>query len=167
MMHTIGMDDSAKPAPDAALPEQSHPREERDVYFRNLGRHAQFVADIVRFAFAKGQGGSTRPPGTKNLVVLLSRVVSGSTLETFTDASEALAGRLDELGDVKMERDFFQYVRAEGKEMWPELDWFRCESMAELVRLLRESEITWPEKWKEQVRPEVEADVLGRDGGQA
>ena len=98
-------------------------------------------------------------PGSKNLVVLLAGIVRGDTLESLTRAAEAMAERLAELGDVTLEQDMFALVEAQGKETWPELDWKRCASLAELVRLLKEGEMTWPEKWKEQLRPEVKAEV--------
>ena len=98
-------------------------------------------------------------PGSKNLVVLLAGIVRGDTLESLTRAAESMAERLAELGDVTLEQDMFELVKAQGKETWPELDWKRCASLAELVRLLKEGKMTWPEKWKEQLRPEVEAKV--------
>ena len=98
-------------------------------------------------------------PGTKNLLVLLAGIVSGRTLESLTAAADALAGRLAELGDVTLERDVFELVRSQGKDMWSEFDWSRCKSLAELVRLLKEGEMTWPEKWKAQMRPELEAQM--------
>lgn len=98
-------------------------------------------------------------PGSKNLVVLLAGIVRGDTLESYTRAAEALADRLAELSDVPLEQDMFELVKAQGKETWPELDWKRCASLAELVRLLKEGEMTFPEKWKEQLRPQVKAEV--------
>ena len=96
-------------------------------------------------------------PGTKNLLLLLAGIVRGTTLESLTAAADALAGRLAELGDVTLERDVFELVLAQGKDSWSELDWSRCKSLAELVQLLKEGEMTWPEKWKAQMRAEMEA----------
>ena len=96
-------------------------------------------------------------PGTKNLL-LLAGIVRGTTLESLTAAADALAGRLAELGDVTLERDVFELVLAQGKDSWSELDWSRCKSLAELVQLLKEGEMTWPEKWKAQMRAEMEAE---------
>ena len=98
-------------------------------------------------------------PGTKNLVVLLAGVVRGDTLESLTRAAEALAGRLAELGDVKLEQDMFELVQAQGKDKWPDLDWERCTTLAELVRFLKEGEMTWPEKWKAQMRPGLKVEL--------
>ena len=98
-------------------------------------------------------------PGTKNLVVLLAGVVRGDTLESLTRAAEALAGRLAELGDVKLEQDMFELVQAQGKDKWPDLDWERCTSLAQLVRFLKEGEMTWPEKWKAQMRPGLKVEL--------
>ena len=98
-------------------------------------------------------------PGTKNLVVLLAGIVRGDTLESLTHAAEALAGRLAELGDVKLEQDMFELVKAQGKDKWPDLDWERCTSLAKLVRFLKEGEMTWPEKWKAQMRPGLKVEL--------
>ena len=98
-------------------------------------------------------------PGTKNLVVLLAGVVRGDTLKSLTRAAEALAGRLAELGDVALERDMFELVKAQGKDKWPDLDWERRASLAELVRFLKEGEMTWPEKWKAQMRPGLKVEL--------
>ncbi len=83
----------------------------------------------------------------------------GDTLESLTRAAEALAERLAELGDVKLERDMFELVKAQGKDKWPDLDWERCTSLAKLVRFLKEGEMTWPEKWKAQMRPRLKVEL--------
>ena len=95
-------------------------------------------------------------PGTRNLVRLLAGVVRGDTLESLARAVRALAERVAELGDGKLEQSLFALVRAQGSEKWPEFDWNRCENLAELVRQLEEGEMTWPEKWIEQMRPQFE-----------
>ena len=97
-------------------------------------------------------------PGTKNLLLLLAGVVRGKTMGRLAVAADALAGRLAELGDVTLEQDMFELLRAQGKDRWPELDWSCCASLADMVRLL-ESEISWPEKWKAQMLPGLEAEV--------
>ena len=97
-------------------------------------------------------------PGTKNLLLLLAGTVRGTTLESLTAAADALAVRLAELGDVTLEEDVFELVLAQGKDSWSALDWSRCKSLAELVQLLKEGEMTWPEKWKAQMRAEMEAE---------
>ena len=96
--------------------------------------------------------------GTKNLLLLLAGVVRGKTMGRLAVAADALAGRLAELGDMTLERDMFELVRAQGKDRWPELDWSGCAVLADLVPLL-ESQITWPEKWKAKMLPELEAEV--------
>ena len=95
-------------------------------------------------------------PGTRNLVRLLAGVVRGDTLEGLARAVRALAERVAELGDGKLEESLFALVRAQGSEKWPDFEWKRCENLAELVRQLEEGEMTWPEKWIEQMRPQFE-----------
>ena len=102
-------------------------------------------------------------PGTQNIVALLAGVVRGETFEGLTRAVAALARRLAALDDVNLERDMFELVQAEGQEKWPDFDWQRSADLAGLVRLLKEAEMTWPEKWMTQMRPnwreEVNADL--------
>ena len=100
-------------------------------------------------------------PGTRNLVRLLAGVVRGDSLESLARAVRALAERVAELGDGKLEQSLFALVRAQGSEKWPEFDWNRCENLAELVRQLEEGEMTWPEKWIEQMRPQFEERLRG------
>ena len=98
-------------------------------------------------------------PGTKNLLVLLAGIMRGETLKSLTAATEALADLADELGDMGLEQDLFKLVQAQGKVKWPELDWSGCKSLAGLVRLLKEDEMTWPEKWMTQMRPNWREEV--------
>ncbi len=98
-------------------------------------------------------------PGSKNLLVLLSGVMRGETLKSLTVAAEALADLADELDDLGLEQDLFKFVQAQGKVKWPELDWSGCKSLAGLVRLLKEDEMTWPEKWMTQMRPNWREEV--------
>ena len=100
-------------------------------------------------------------PGTRNLVRLLAGVVRGDSLESLARAVRALAERVAELGDGQLEQSLFALVRAQGSEKWPEFDWNRCENLAELVRQLEEGEMTWPEKWIEQMRPQFEERLRG------
>ena len=100
-------------------------------------------------------------PGTRNLVRLLAGVVRGDTLESLARAVRVLAERVAELGDGKLEQSLFALVQAQGSEKWPEFDWKRCENLAELVRQLEEGEMTWPEKWIEQMRPQFEERLRG------
>ena len=46
-----------------------------------------------------------------------------------------------------MESSFFELVRAQCEEMWPEENWEDCANMAETVGALEERTVTWPEKW--------------------
>ena len=102
-------------------------------------------------------------PGTQNIVELLAGVVRGETFEGLACAVAALARRLAELDDVNLERDMFELVQAEGQVKWPDFDWQQSADLAGLVRLLKEEEMTWPEKWMTQMRPnwreEVDADL--------
>ena len=102
-------------------------------------------------------------PGTQNIVALLAGVVRGETFEGLTCAVAALARRLAALGDVNLERDMFELVQAEGQVKWPDFDWQRSADLAGLVRRLKEAEMTWPEKWMTQMRPnwreEVDAEL--------
>ena len=100
-------------------------------------------------------------PGTRNLVRLLAGVVRGDSLESLARAVRALAERVAELGDGQLEQSLFALVRAQGSEKWPEFDWNRCENLGELVRQLEEGEMTWPEKWIEQMRPQFEERLRG------
>ena len=95
-------------------------------------------------------------PGTRNLVRLLAGAVRGDTLERLARAVRPLAERVGELGDGQLERSLFALVQAQGSEKWPDFDWTRCKNLAELVRQLEEGEMTWPEKWIEQLRPQFE-----------
>ena len=102
-------------------------------------------------------------PGTQNIVALLAAVVRGETFEGLACAVAALARRLAELDEVNLERDMFELVQAEGQVKWPDFDWQQSADLAGLVRLLKEAEMTWPEKWMTQMRPnwreEVDADL--------
>ena len=98
-------------------------------------------------------------PGTQNIVALLAGVVRGETFEGLTCAVAALARRLAALGDVNLERDMFELVQAEGQVKWPDFDWQRSADLAGLVRRLKEAEMTWPEKWMTQMRPNWREEV--------
>ena len=98
-------------------------------------------------------------PGTKNLAVLLAGVVCGDTFDSLTESTEALARRLAEVGDKRLEQDMFELVRDQAKEDWPRFDWDQCEDLAAMVRLLKEDAMTWPEKWMTQMRPNWKEEV--------
>ena len=98
-------------------------------------------------------------PGEKNLAVLLSGVVRGDTLARLTEATEALALRLAEVGDTALERDMFELVQCQAQEQWPAFDWHQCADFAGMVRLLKEDAMTWPEKWMTQMRPNWKEEV--------
>ena len=98
-------------------------------------------------------------PGTQNIVALLAGVVRGETFEGLACAVAALARRLAELDDVNLERDMFELVQAEGQVKWPDFDWQRSADLAGLVQLLKEEEMTWPEKWMTQMRPNWREEV--------
>ena len=98
-------------------------------------------------------------PRSKNLLVLLSGIMRGETLESLTVAAEALANLADELDDMGLEQDLFKLVQSQGREKWPGFDWLRSKSLAGLVRLLKEDEMTWPEKWMTQMRPNWREEV--------
>ena len=98
-------------------------------------------------------------PGTQNIVELLAGVVRGETFDGLACAVAALARRLAELDDVNLERDMFELVQAEGQVKWPDFDWQRSADLAGLVRLLKEAEMTWPEKWMTQMRPNWREEV--------
>ena len=46
-----------------------------------------------------------------------------------------------------MESSFFDLVRAQREEKWPNENWEDCANMAELVGAVEERTVTWPEKW--------------------
>ena len=48
---------------------------------------------------------------------------------------------------MPLESSFFELVRAQCDEMWPEENWEDCANMAELAGALEERTVTWPEKW--------------------
>lgn len=95
-------------------------------------------------------------PGTRNLVRLLARVVRGDTPESLARAAGSSTERIAELGDGRLERSLFTLVQAQGNEKRREFDCYRCGNLAGLLRRLEENEMTWPEKWIEQMRPQFE-----------
>ena len=121
-----------------------------DVLVETRPRVPYTLVDLQRLEFE---------PRSKNLLVLLAGIMRGETLESLTAAAEALAGLADELGDMGLEQDLFKLVQSQGREKWPEFDSFRRKSLAGLVRLLKEDEMTWPEKWMTQMRPNWREEV--------
>ena len=95
-------------------------------------------------------------PGTRNLVRLLTGVVRGDTPESLARAAGSSTERIAELGDGRLERSLFTLVQAQGNEKRREFDCYRCGNLAGLLRRLEENEMTWPEKWIEQMRPQFE-----------
>ena len=95
-------------------------------------------------------------PGTRNLVRLLARVVRGDTPESLARAAGASTGGIAELGDGRLEQSLFTLVQAQGNEKRREFDCYRCGNLLGLLRRLEENEMTWPEKWIEQMRPQFE-----------
>ena len=95
-------------------------------------------------------------PGTRNLVRLLARVVRGDTPESLARAAGASTEGIAELGDGRLEQSLFTLVQAQGNEKRREFDCYRCGNLAGLLRRLEENEMTWPEKWIEQMRPQFE-----------
>ena len=95
-------------------------------------------------------------PGTRNLVRLLARVVRGDTPESLVRAAGSSTERIAELGDGRLERSLFTLVQAQGNEKRREFDCYRCGNLLGLLRRLEENEMTWPEKWIEQMRPQFE-----------
>ena len=95
-------------------------------------------------------------PGTRNLVRLLARVVRGDTPESLARAAGSSTERIAELGDGRLERSLFTLVQAQGNEKRREFDCYRCGNLLGLLRWLEENEMTWPEKWIEQMRPQFE-----------
>ena len=95
-------------------------------------------------------------PGTRNLVRLLARLVRGDTPESLARAAGSSTERIAELGDGRLERSLFTLVQAQGNEKRREFDCYRCGNLAGLLRRLEENEMTWPEKWIEQMRPQFE-----------
>ena len=94
-------------------------------------------------------------PGTRNLVRLLAQVVRGDTPESLARAA-ASTERIAELGDGRLEQSLFTLVQAQGNEKRREFDCCRCGNLAGLLWRLEENEMTWPEKWIEQMRPQFE-----------
>ena len=94
-------------------------------------------------------------PGTRNLVRLLAQVVRGDTPESLARAA-ASTERIAELGDGRLEQSLFTLVQAQGNEKRREFDCYRCGNLLGLLRRLEENEMTWPEKWIEQMRPQFE-----------
>ena len=94
--------------------------------------------------------------GTRNLVRLLARVVRGDTPESLARAAGSSTERIAELGDGRLEQSLFTLVQAQGNEKRREFDCYRCGNLAGLLRRLEENEMTWPEKWIEQMRPQFE-----------
>ena len=64
-----------------------------------------------------------------------------------------------------MEGSFFDLVRAQCEEKWPNEDWKDCANMAELVGALEERTVTWPEKW--HALYEARCEAKGRAEGRA
>ena len=101
-------------------------------------------------------------PGTRNLVRLLTGVVDGNRLERLARAAGSLTERIAELGDGRLERSLVTLVQAQGNEKRREFACYCCGNLAELVRQLEDGEVTWPEKWIEQMCPQFE-DRLRRE----
>ena len=105
------------------------------------------------------------PEGCKNVIALLAPVMRGGSEAEVIRGARALYRRLVELGDEPMEESFFELVRAQCEENWPEENWRDCANMAQLVDALEERTVTWPEKWK--ARYVAEGHAEGRTEGRA
>ena len=101
--------------------------------------------------------------GSENVIELLAGVVQGRSEAELLHWTRALHGRLVALGDKHFEGLCFELVRAMCKEKWAEENWMDCEDMAEVVDVLEERTVTWPEKWK--ARYVAEGHAQGRAQG--
>ena len=101
--------------------------------------------------------------GTENLVELLAGVFQGASEAELLHWARALHCRLVALGDKHLEGLCFDLVRAMCKEKWPEENWKDCANMTEVVDVLEERTVTWPEKWK--ARYVAEGHAQGRAQG--
>lgn len=117
-------------------------------------RMRYFLIDLCRLEVAEG---------SENLVDLLAGVTQGASEAELLRRAQALYRRLVALGDKHFEGLCFDLVRALCKEKWPEENWMDCTDMEELVDVLEERTVTWPEKWK--ARYMAEGHAQGRAQG--
>ena len=105
--------------------------------------------------------------GSENVVELLAVVMRGESDAELLGAARALYRRLVALGNKPMEGSFFDLVRAQCEEKWPNENWKDCANMAELVGALEERTETWPEKWHAlyEARCKAEGKAEGRAEG--
>ena len=100
------------------------------------------------------------PEGCANVIALLAQVMWGASEAEVMRGARVLYRRVAELGDKTIEQSFFDLVRAQCEEKWPEENWGDCSNMAELVDALEERTLTWPEKWKARYVAEGYAEGL-------
>ena len=112
------------------------------------------VVDLCRLEVAEG---------TDNVIELLAGVVQGASEAELLHWARALHARLVALGDKHFEGLCFDLVQALCKEKWTEENWMDCKNMAEVVDVLEERTVTWPEKWK--ARYMAEGHAQGRAQG--
>jgi len=107
--------------------------------------------------------------GSENVLELLALVMQCESDSELMCRARALYRRLVALGNQPMESSFFELVRAQCDEMWPEENWEDCANMAELVGALEERTVTWPEKWHAlyEARCEAKGRAEGIEEGRA
>ena len=107
--------------------------------------------------------------GSENVLELLALVMQCESDSELLRRARALYRRLVALGNKPMESSFFELVRAQCDEMWPEENWEDCANMAELAGALEERTVTWPEKWHAlyEARCEAKGRAEGIEKGRA
>ena len=107
--------------------------------------------------------------GSENVLELLALVMQGASDSELLRRAQALYRRLVALGNKPMESSFFELVRAQCEESWPEENWEDCANMAEMVGALEERTVTWPEKWHAlyEARCEAKGRAEGIEEGRA
>jgi len=107
--------------------------------------------------------------GSENVMGLLALVMRGESDADLLGAARALYRRLVALGNKPMEGSFFDLVRAQCEEKWPNENWEDCANMAELMGALEERTETWPEKWHAlyEARCKAEGRAEGIEEGRA
>ena len=133
------------------------PAEMFGVWFaESVPRMRHYLLDLCRVE-AEARSG--------NVMALLALVLQGASEEALFAGAEARYRRLVELGHKPMENSFFELVRALCDNKWPGQNWEDCSNMAELVSVLEERTITWPEKWRANYIAEGLAEGRKRDRG--
>ena len=107
------------------------------------------------------------PEGCTNVIALLAPVMRGTSETEVVRGARALYRQLVTLGDKPPEESFFELVRAQCEENWPEENWRDCSNMAELVDALEERTMTWPEKWKARYVAEGRAQGIEEEHNRA